>query len=274
MRKLIVLTFCCSFLFIGCTNIEVTEGDAFDVKRTISPLYFDESEIRLEEIHFPTADGLELEGWYMSEKGRDRTVLFIGGNGFVIAASYHIITSIIEQNVNLMVFNFRGYGTNPGTPSVEGVVKDTEAAYRYLTGERGVSPDSVILHGHSLGSILAANLINRYPADRIVLESPLTGARDLTSRLVPGILKPFIRFTVDPALLRMSNFTEVPKISEPILFITGGADNVTPKEMAEELYEIAVSADKRLEILDAGGHNDLPERDDYRKILTEFYQGL
>ncbi len=260
-------------LFLAsCTNIDIKEEDAFDVKRTIDPRYFESGDYSLEEIRFPAADGLELEGWFISREGNERTVLFIGGNGFVIAASYYIITSIIEQGVDLMVFNFRGYGTNPGSPTVQGVKADVEGAYTYLTEQRGVAPADLILHGHSLGSILAAHAANRHPAAAVVLESPLTDAKDLTSRLVPWILKPFVRFTVDPALLGVSNFQEVPKITVPVLFVTGGADNVTPQEMAEELYEAAKTDDKRLHILEGGGHNDLPEREDYRELLREFYR--
>ena len=260
-----------ALLLASCTNIDIREEDAFDVKRTIDPRYFESSGYALEEVRFPAADGLELEGWFISRGENERTILFIGGNGFVIAASYYIITSIIEQDVDLMVFNFRGYGTNPGSPTVEGVKADVEGAYLYLTEQRGVAPADLILHGHSLGSILAAHAVNHHPAAAVVLESPLTDAKDLTSRLVPWILKPFVRFTVDPALLTVSNFQEVPKITVPILFVTGGADNVTPKEMAEELYEAAVTNDKRLHILEGGGHNDLPEREDDRKLLREFY---
>ncbi|MGC9312473.1 MAG: alpha/beta hydrolase [Sediminispirochaetaceae bacterium] len=260
-----------ALILASCTNIDIREEDAFDVKRTIDPRYFESSDYSLEEIRFAAADGLELEGWFISRAGNERTVLFIGGNGFVIAASYYIITSIIEQDVDLMVFNFRGYGTNPGSPTVEGVKADVEGAYRYLTEQRGVPPAELILHGHSLGSILAAGAANRHPVAAVVLESPLTDAKDLTSRLVPWILKPFVRFTVDPALLTVSNYEEVPKITVPVLFITGGADNVTPQEMAEELYDAAETDDKRLHILQGGGHNDLPEREDYRKLLREFY---
>lgn len=258
-------------LLASCTNIDIKEEDAFDVKRTIDPGYFESSDYSLEEVRFPASDGLELEGWFISRAGNERTVLFIGGNGFVIAASYHIITSIIEQDVDLIVFNFRGYGTNPGSPTIEGVKADVEGAYTFLTEQRGVAPADLILHGHSLGSVLAARAANRHPAAAVVLESPLTDAMDLTARLVPWILKPFVRFTVDPALLGVSNFEEVPKITVPVLFVTGGADNVTPKEMAEELYGAAETEDKRLHILEGGGHNDLPEREDYREILREFY---
>ena len=114
-------------LILGsCTNLEIGEEEAFDVRRTISPRYFDipagDDGPELEEVHFTTSDGLELEGWWISQKGAENTVLYVGGNGFVIASSFHIITSIIEQRVNLFVFNYRGYGTNPGSPSVEGEI--------------------------------------------------------------------------------------------------------------------------------------------------------
>lgn len=262
----------------GCTQIEINEGDIFDIKRSISTEYFTTAPYELEVVEFLTEDGLSLEGWYITQPDAVGTVLYCGGNGFVISASHSIITSILEQGVDLLVFNYRGYGTNKGTPSVDGVLTDGAAAYKYLLEEQGVSPQQLVIHGHSLGSVLASALANRpssgdeYSAAGVVLESPLTDAKDLTGRLLPWFLKPFVKIEIDSALLQYSNLEEVTQFDLPLLIITGSEDNVTPKGMAEELHEAAKSSRKQLKIIPGGGHNDLPQRQDYRETLAEFYR--
>jgi dipeptidyl aminopeptidase/acylaminoacyl peptidase len=263
------------FLLLGsCTNIEVEEEMLFDVKRTIRPSHFEGEDVpaELEEVRFSTSDGLELEGWYIRSPGAGRTVLYVGGNGFVIASSYHILTSIYQQGVDLLVFDYRGYGRNPGSPSFEGIQLDTEAAYRYLRNERGVAPEELIIHGHSIGTLPATELANSRPAAALVLESPVTEARHMSRRFVPALLRPFVNLEFEQAVLEKSNLREVPKVKIPLLLIVGSEDNITPKELAEELYERATVEEKRLEILEGGDHNDLPRREDYRRILREFYR--
>ena len=260
-------------LFGSCTNIDVEEEMLFDVKRTIRPSHFEGDEVsaELEEVSFRTSDGLELEGWYIRSPGAERTVLYVGGNGFVIASSYHIITSIYRRKVDLLVFDYRGYGRNPGTPSFEGIHLDTKAAYRYLRNERGVAPEELIIHGHSIGTLPATELANGRPAAALVLESPVTEAHHMSRRFVPAILRPFVKLRFAKSILEESNLREVPKVTIPLLLIVGSEDNITPKELAEELYERATVEEKRLEILEDGDHNDLPQRDDYRRIIREFY---
>jgi fermentation-respiration switch protein FrsA (DUF1100 family) len=57
----------------------------------------------------------------------------------------------------------------------------------------------------------------------------------------------------------------------PLLIITGQNDQITPKEMAEELYETAIVEQKSLTIIENGGHNDLPVKAEYKKVLNEFF---
>ena len=276
---LIFLSFL-TLLLPGCTQIEINESDIFDIKRSISPDYFSSAPYDLEEVTFQTVDGLAIEGWYIRQPDADGTILYCGGNGFVISASHGIITSILEQGVDLLVFNYRGYGTNSGSPSVDGVMADGSAAYDFLIQERGVDPAKLIIHGHSLGSVLASSLVNRtlpyvsgsVTAAGVVLESPLTDAKDLTGQLLPWFLKPFVKLEIDSALLEYSNLEEVKQYDLPLLIITGSEDIVTPQGMAEKLYEHARSTRKSLEIISGGGHNDLPQRQEYRNALSEFYQ--
>jgi uncharacterized protein len=270
MKTIAYLIAACG-LFVGCTKIELTEKDAFDVKRTIDAQWFRDRAYGFETVKFKSGDSLALNGWFIRHPQARGTVLYCGGNGFVMVTSYHIIRSIIEQRVNLLVFDYRGYGENPGKPSVKGLQLDAIGAYEFLTGERNVSPESLVIQGHSLGSYTATFLADTKPAKGLVLESPVTDAKDWTGRLVPWFLKPFIKFDIDAVLLENSNPNRLAEMQLPLLIIAGEDDQVTPASMAESLYDISGSDPKDLVIIENGGHNDLPTKQKYLQALDQFY---
>lgn len=255
----------------SCTTIEINEKDVFDVKRTIDPEYFENTRYQLEEVHFISGRDIQLEAWFIDHPEAMGTVLYFGGNGFLMETSHWIIRSIVEQRMNLLVFNYRGYGSNPGQPTISGLKADAMAAYNYLTKEREIAPEEIIIHGHSMGTMLGSYVADKQPVGGLVLESPLTDVHYYTEQMVPSLLKPFIQFKIDSKLLADSNTERIARISAPLLIVVGKEDRITPPAMAQKLYKKAAAYYKTLKILEKGGHNDLAERDDYQSILHGFY---
>lgn len=261
-------------LLFSCTTIPIREKDAFDAKRTVTVDDLRREGVSLQEITFSSDDTVQLKAWYLSHEDARGTVLYLGGNGFLLAISEDILSAIYSQGMNVFAFDYRGYGRSSGKPSVQGLKNDVHAAYVYLTGHLHVSPDRLVIHGHSLGTVFALWLANQVDAAGVVLESPITDARDLTNRLVPTFLKPFVRFDIEETLLQDSNLEQITRLQKPLLIVTGMDDPITPKDMAETLYQRATVKDKNLIIIDKGGHNDLPRSGIYRQALSEFYMSL
>lgn len=271
--KRIGLSLCLAvWLFSACTTIQLRESEAFDVKRSIRPDDFKDTLYTLEEIEFQSGDTLVLNGWFIKNSDSRGTVLYFGGNGFVMVTARHIIESIIQQGVDLMLFDYRGYGRNPGTPTVAGLKQDGLSAYDFLIQRKGIDAGDLVLHGHSMGSFIATFVADERKTTGVILESPITDARDWTGRLVPALLKPFIRFDIDPALAQNSNIERLSAMNIPLLLVVGDNDQVTPASMAKKLYKAAASEDKKLVVIENGGHNDLPQRKEYKDALRRFYQ--
>jgi len=274
MRKILSTFLLLSLFITSCTTIKLTEKEAFDIKRTISPTYFENKTYEFEEIQFVSGDSLTLKGWFIQNTSALGTVLYYGGNGFVMVISHDIVKSIIDQNVNLLVFDYRGYGENPGTPTVPGLKIDGLAAYDFLVQEKRIDPKRLIIHGHSMGSFIAAYVAGNRETAGLVLECPITDAKEWTGMLVPWLLKPFVKVEIEPVLLEDSNTKRISMIEKPLLIFAGGNDQVTPPKMAETLFMAAKSTDKKLVIIENGGHNDLPPRAEYGKALYDFYRKI
>jgi len=123
-----------------------------------------------EQVVFKSADGLQLSGWYIpaapvssveDRNGGNFTVLFCHGNGGNIYHSLDSINILHELGLNCFIFDYRGYGNSESKPSEKGTYIDAEAAYKWLTEKKKITPDSIIVFGRSLGGSIAAQLVSK-----------------------------------------------------------------------------------------------------------------
>lgn len=261
------------FVLPACTTIEISEGDAFDAHRTITPATFNISPFTLNEIEMETDDGETLNGWYLTQEEAKATVVYYGGNGFLMVKSRPLIQAYAGMDVNLLLFDYRGYGLSSGEPTVEGVKTDAKRAFEYAK-EQSKNDQSMIVHGHSMGAFLSSHIAERNSVEGYILESPVSEVKQWTRRLVPWILRPFIRFDIADEIAGQSNLVSVSEVEYPLLIIGGNSDDVTPFSMAEEVYEASVSASKQLVEIEGGTHNDLPTFSKYRSELKSFIERL
>jgi abhydrolase domain-containing protein 12 len=67
-----------------------------------------------------------------------------------------------SDKIFIISFDYRGFGKSTGTPSEPGLLKDAEAVVDWALDVAGLSPDRVVLLGHSLGTAVVAATAHRY----------------------------------------------------------------------------------------------------------------
>jgi fermentation-respiration switch protein FrsA (DUF1100 family) len=273
MKKCILIILTIS-LFSACTTIEISEGDAFDAHRTITPATFNIEPFSLNEVELETADNETLNGWYLTQKDAKATVVYFGGNGFLMVKSRPLIQAYAEMEVNLLLFDYRGYGLSSGEPSVGGVKMDAGTAYEYAVSQLSSDEQNIIVHGHSMGAFLSSYISSENRVDGYIMESPVSEVTLWTKKLVPWILRPFVRFDIAEEIAAQSNLETVSGVEAPLLIIGGTADDITPFSMAEDVYEASASANKNLVEIEGGSHNNLPEYSTYRNELKSFFESI
>lgn len=254
----------------SCTTIDITEQDAFDNHRTITPATFNFSDYTLHDQMIETEDGEQINAWFLEHENPVATVVYMGGNGFLMIKSQPLIEAYSNIPVNLMIFDYRGYGLSSGSPSVAGIQLDAKTALNFAKESAQNTSERIFVHGHSMGSFLSAYLADTESVDGYILESPITEVDNWTKRLVPWLLRPFIRFDIDSALSEQSNLKRVERIDIPLLIMGGSDDEITPFRMAEEIEKRSASSQKRLLKITGGTHNDLPNYLTYWQALEEF----
>lgn len=54
-------------------------------------------------------------------------MIHVHGNAGNMSAHWPLVSWLPERNVNLFMFDYRGFGESEGTPSQEGLLDDTKA---------------------------------------------------------------------------------------------------------------------------------------------------
>jgi len=209
------------------------------------------------DVTLRTADGVALGAWFVPARGSGPgsgfTVLVANGNGGNRAGRASLAGALSDLGFSVLLFDYRGYGGNPGSPSEAGLALDILAAYHYLVDEVGVAPARLLCFGESLGSAVVTGLVSRLePAQRpaaILLRSPFVDLAAAGATRYP--------FLPVRAMLR-DRFPVAEQISAldlPLAVVLGTADSVIPAEQSREVARRAPGPVTLTEVVGAD-HND------------------
>ncbi len=205
---------------------------------------------RSEEVSFSTEDGLRLAGWFVPGVPGAATVLVFNGNSGDRSARAPLAAALARTGVSVLLFDYRGYGGNPGSPSEAGLAADARAARDYLDSRPEVRSESVVYYGESLGAGVVIGLAVERPPAALVLRSPFTSLADVGRRHYPYL--PVRQLLKD----RYDSIGRIADLRCPILVVAGGADTIVPAGQSRRLYDAAPTPKRYVEIPGAG-HNDL-----------------
>jgi len=196
----------------------------------------------------------KLHGWWIPAKQPNTpTILYFHHNAINIGANVSQALQFREMGYSIFLFDYRGFGQSEGGfPTESQLYEDAQAAWNYLTQERKISANQIIIYGHSIGGAIAIDLATKQPeAALLIVQSSFTSIRDMTKRFGLYWLLP-----VELILRhRFESLEKMTTIAMPVLVVTGTEDLQIPVDMGERLYEAALGF-KRLIVIQGGGHDN------------------
>jgi len=199
-------------------------------------------------------------------------ILFFHGNGEVVSDYDEISPFYYQKKINLVVADYRGYGTSTGFPTLTDLVKDAHVIFKEVREElsrRNLRKDLWVM-GRSLGSMAALELASKYQEQMkgLIIESGFPSVVRIMFRL--GIPAPVMgREKIDRECLE-----RIKKVFLPTLIIHGDQDSLVPVENARTIYHHLGSLQKELLIIPSATHNDimLVGFKDYFNALQRFIE--
>ena len=227
------------------------------------------SSVSREDVHFTASDGVRLHGWYIPSAGAKATLLWFHGNAGNITHRLGNIEMLKPLNLNIFIFDYRGYGKSEGVPDEKGIYSDSQAAYDWLVKDKNILPGEIILFGRSLGGICAIEMASTNPAAGIILESVFPSARRMAEKIFP-ILP--LGWAIKS---RFDAISKVRSLELPKLFIHGTQDEIVPYKLGRELFSAAADP-KIFYDIQGAGHNDtfLIGGADYFNALGRFIKNV
>ncbi len=200
---------------------------------------------------FDTEDELTLGAWFVPARvaGAGYTVIVFNGNAGHRGHRAGLAAQLAARGVNVFLFDYRGYGGNPGLPSEEGLARDARAALAALGRRPGVDLTRIVFLGESLGAAVAVRLALEFPPAALVLRSPFSSMTAIGSHHYPFLP---VRWLLRD---RYSSIDRISRITSPLLVIAGGADRIVPIFESEALFELAPQP-KKLVVGPGADHND------------------
>jgi hypothetical protein len=158
--------------------------------------------LKFTELHFADdATGHpQLDGWLIPASSAPATpsaptALFLHSSEGSIADALPQALTLHNAHLNVLLFDYRGYGHSTGRRPTEGSMQqDAEAALTYLVSTQHVPSQSIILYGNGVGASLAVQLAaNHHDVPAVILDDPdgdllNRAAHDPRSNLVPARL--------------------------------------------------------------------------------------
>ena len=204
-----------------------------------------------EDVELATRDGLRLGAYFAPGRGAAPrpAVLVANGNAGDRADRAPLAAALSRHGYSVLLFVYRGFGGNPGSPTEEGLRDDARAALDHLQERPDVDRARIAYFGESLGSGVVTALAVERPPSALILRSPFTSFAEVGSHHYPWLpVAPLIRdrFPID---------AQIARVGAPVLILAGDADDIVPVRFSRAVHEKAAEP-KRMVVFAGVGHND------------------
>lgn len=170
-------------------------------------------------------------------------IFFIHGGGGNVSTYQDMIRPLVENGFEVYAFDWRGFGKSNGIPNYQGVLKDTEMAFKDFLNSENNGNSKIVVYGMSLGGQLAVKITkeNQSKINLLVLDSSIESAQTLAMDYSPiSFLKEKAKnspqdFNQEYVAVQDIKYIEnVPKI-----IIQGKNDKIVPVIRGKNLYNSA-----------------------------------
>ncbi|MDR8392037.1 lysophospholipase [Aliifodinibius sp. S!AR15-10] len=196
-------------------------------------------------------------------------VLLYHGRRETISRWAEVQALLYKNGITSMVFDYSGFGSSTGEPTIENLQDDGIRAWEYFTEHVATGSQPRIVLGHSLGTgILLSGIKQLQPKPNyVILSAPWSTARDAVIHL--GMVPEEIYYLLPDV---WNNVEAVRALDLPLLVVHGTEDRVVPPDMGRQVAE---AGGGEYHVLEGVGHRELvrhPTMELWKPIIEAIYK--
>jgi pimeloyl-ACP methyl ester carboxylesterase len=210
-----------------------------------------------------TRDGEKIHGWFIHRPAPIATVLFCHENaGNIGFRVNNLVAMSCKLNVDIVAFDYRGYGDSSGQPSEQGLITDTQTVFDFVVNE--LKAKNIFIYGRSLGGAVAIQFAAMLGSQKsnpnilsgIIVENTFTSISDMI-----GSVFPFLNFSLVKNFclrLKWESRKWIEFIPCPVMLISGLKDELVPPAHMKNLKVLCdkFSVKSEMFTVEKGTHND------------------
>ena len=201
----------------------------------------------LEDIELHANDGRTMHGWMFAATASDQPrwlLIYFPGNGGCRRDRCADCRDFTLLGCEVLLFDYRGYGDNGGSPSEEHFAADAEAVWRLATDDLDYAPANIVLFGESLGGAVATRLAAERaeagePPAALILNSTFASLDETVAWHYPAFPFQFLLWDRFPSVDR------IPHVACPVLHFHGTDDDLVPIAHGRRLFAAAPKTSPR-----------------------------
>lgn len=203
------------------------------------------------EFYVESTGKARVHVWSFAKANSKKTILFCHGNGEALGYLGSEMAEIRDRwNVNIVTFDFRGYGKTGGVANEVDILADSVAVANWVRSNPLFSDHQLIALGRSLGGASAVEIATKIKVDGLILDRTFSSIVDIAAD----------RYFFFPIRLVMRNqfrsIVKMPSYTGPLLQLHGDVDEIVPYRFGRKLFDACPS--KQKEFVTAVGlyHNE------------------
>jgi len=246
-----ILLLFCALAVKGCADMDSFLFNTETLDRYHPPLSIDS----LLEPFTIVSGGHTLYAYRMRSNGArpGLCILYLHGNKHHMDEYWDRVEMLGRLGGEVVTFDYRGFGMSEGESSEAGLREDAEQALASIRA-RGLSDDSIVVYGFSLGCYPAIHLAGSVLRPRaLIIEAPFASA---TSLVQGGAVLDFPERWLTDGLY--DNRSGIGRVTAPVLLLHGLDDDfVRFRDNGRIVFE-AAREPKRLVTVAGAVHDNVP----------------
>lgn len=172
---------------------------SFEQLRTEMELRYPKAEI----VFLKSKDHKTIHGYWIPFNQSDDvqtpnapTMLVCGPNAEqaeMIQYNTDLLEFYLGNGINVMVFNYRGYGLSEGTPSIRKIKQDAETVVQFIRQKVGQHA-KVGVHGRSIGGLVASHLARKGLVNFLFADRTFTALDEVAAQMLGEWARYGLRF--------------------------------------------------------------------------------
>ena len=217
-------------------------------------------DVPFRELFFDVEPGVQINGLHFHRPSPSGLILYFHGNTRSIKGWAKYAKDFYRYNYDVVLVDYRGFGKSTGKRSEQAMLNDMQFVYDEL--KRQYPEDHLILYGRSMGSGFATKLAADNHPRYLILDAPYYSFSKVVERFLPILpVRLVLRYH-----LRTDKW--IRRVSCPVYILHGTRDWLIPIRHSMNLQKANPKKITLIRIYN-GGHNNLPDFDEYHNFVRD-----